>query len=171
MKRLVGLAGFLWVAVACDARLDSVRVDKGTGALRGWDRSTCECSMEVDAWDILNVALTCSPLFDGKDGYSGYLYVEVPDTYNTPSTELVWSYDGHQGTAVVEVTTETVVDDRFGDRYRAVYVDALYLDEQDACSDHIGGYGDYYLYEVCDGFSGGTLEGVSAWCRETVGGY
>ncbi len=162
------LSAFVVAQVACDYTMDQVAVGKGKGVFRGWDHTGCECEFDSSVGDSPVVSVYCAPLWDGKDGFGGFLYLwETP--INEVSRTGVWSYDGIYGTALMEITSET--ETLREDTYRAVFIDRLDVPEQDACTIGIGGYYDYYTYETCTPFAGGTLEDVRMWCKEESGGY
>jgi hypothetical protein len=163
--RVIGIgfvAGVAVAQVACDYASDQVAVGRATGVLRGWDHSTCECEFTDEYAGQRVVSLTCSPLFDGKDGFSGFLHFEQTPLNEIARTSL-WSYDGFGGTATMEITDE--VDLLKDVEYRAVFIDEAVIPAQDACVDYVGGYYDYYIYTECTPFAGGTLENVRMWCE------
>lgn len=155
MRLLLVPAALLALGTSCDGKLDEVRIKHATGIIGGWDRSVCTCGMTVDYNGTVNASISCMPLFAAKDAYDGTL--QIPETaYNVPQRQGVWSYEGVNGAAIVEFTSSTTVDEHTGRGYRAVFIDALYLPEQDACD----------IFNDCTHVGAGSLEGMAAWCED-----
>ncbi len=151
MNRLVGLAAVAVSLVACNG--DDFAVGRATGVFDGIGGS-CECYL------------------DGSDGlYPGALLIECHNEYiylYYPEGRLNETIEGEfttltgwGGTGIYEVGSG---EDRDGVFVAPLWIDVLVAPPQDACQTYIGGYYDYYAYDVCEPFEGGELHDGRIWC-------